>query len=289
MDEDFIFFKVDMQNAFSVVSRQAALDECSTFFPELIPWVSWCYGSHPLLCHPLGQITSESGVQQGELLGDPLGPLLFALVLHKLVASVEADDEGFELLLQACRYLDDGALAGNRPAVLRALHLIEEMGPALGFHVNLAKCELCSRKSNTLFPPDVRCSLLPNLYILSAPIGDYLYCSKFIAGKCAESSKLLSGLVNVAAVDLHVAVTLLHMCGSFCRMVHIARVTPPSLASDTLRSFDEEVQQCSALCTAINIPNGAWCQAPEIWWSRPSLCLTSCCCCLHCIPIILRL
>ena len=55
MDEDFVFFKVDMQNAISVVSRQAVLDECSTFFPELIPpWVSWCYGSHPLLWHPLG-------------------------------------------------------------------------------------------------------------------------------------------------------------------------------------------------------------------------------------------
>ena len=134
MDEDFVFYKVDMQNAFNVVSRQAVLDECSTFFPELIPWASWCYGSHPLLWHPLGQITSESGVQQG----DPLGPLLFALVLHKLVASVEADDECFDLLLQAW-YLDDGALAGSRPAVLRALHLIEEMGPALGLHVNLAQ------------------------------------------------------------------------------------------------------------------------------------------------------
>ena len=44
-------------------------------------------------------------------------------------------------------------------------------------------------------------------------------------------------------------------------MVHIARVTPPSLASDALRSFDEEVQQCFALCTAIEVPNGAWCQA----------------------------
>ena len=42
MDEDFVVFKVDMQNAFNVVSRQAVLDECSTFFPELIvPWVSW--------------------------------------------------------------------------------------------------------------------------------------------------------------------------------------------------------------------------------------------------------
>ena len=88
----------------------------------------------------------------------------------------------------------------------------------------------------------VRCYLFPNLDILGAPIGDYIHCSKFIVRKCAESRKLLSGLVDVAAVDLQVAVTLLCMCGSFCRMVHIARVTTPSLASDALRSFDEEVK-----------------------------------------------
>ncbi|KAL5499463.1 hypothetical protein EMCRGX_G010889 [Ephydatia muelleri] len=97
--------------------------------------------------------------------------------------------------------------------------------------------------------------------ILGAPIGDYLHCSKFIAGRCAESRKLLSGLVDVAAVDLQVAVSLLRMCGSFCRMVHIARVTPPSLASDGLRSFDEEVKQCFVMCSAINVTNDAWSQA----------------------------
>ena len=35
MDEDFVFFKVDMRNAFKVVSRQAVFDECATFSPEL--------------------------------------------------------------------------------------------------------------------------------------------------------------------------------------------------------------------------------------------------------------
>ena len=192
--------------------------------------------------------------------GDPLGPLLFALVLQKLVSSLDADEEYAEIFLQAC-YLDDGALAGTRPAVLRALHVIEELGPALGLHVNLAKCEMFSRQGNISFPPEVRCSLLPNLDILGAPIGDYLHCSKFIAGRCAESRKLLSGLVDVAAVDLQVAVSLLRMCGSFCRMVHIARVTPPSLATDALRSFDEEVKQCFVMCSAINVTNDAWSQA----------------------------
>eukprot|EP00731_Ephydatia_muelleri_P002958 Em0001g2958a len=234
MDEDFVVLKVDMRNAFNIVSRQAVLDECATFFPELLPWVSWCYGTHPLLWHPL--------------------------VLQKLVSSLDADEECAEILLQAW-YLDDGALAGTRSAVLHALHVIQELGPALGLHVNLAKCEMFSRRGNTSFPPEVRCSLLPNLDILGAPIGDYLHCSKFIAGRCAESRKLLSGLVDVAAVDLQVAVSLLRMCGSFCRMVHIARVTPPSLASDGLRSFDEEVKQCFVMCSAINVTNDAWSQA----------------------------
>ena len=67
--------------------------------------------------------------------------------------------------------------------------------------------------------------------------------------------------MDVAAVDLQVAVSLLHMCGSFCRMVHIARATPPSLASDALRSFDEEVKQCFTMCSAINVTNDARSQA----------------------------
>ena len=44
MDEDFVVLKVDVRSAFNIVSRQAVLDECATFFPELLLWVSWCYG-----------------------------------------------------------------------------------------------------------------------------------------------------------------------------------------------------------------------------------------------------
>ena len=48
-----------------------------------------------------------------------------------------------------------GALAGSRPAVLQTLHLNEELGPVLGLHVNLAKCELYSRKGSTSCPPNL--------------------------------------------------------------------------------------------------------------------------------------
>ena len=39
---------------------------------------------------------------------------------------------------------------------------------------------------------------------------------------------LLKVLVDASAVDLHVAFSILRMCGSYCRLVHLARVTPPS-------------------------------------------------------------
>ena len=110
--------------------------------------------------------------------------------------------------------------------------------------------------------PAVMCFLLPNLDILGAPVGNYLHCSRCIADKCAESKKLLTSLVDVAGVDLQVAFTLLRMCGGgFCKLVHLTRVTPPSLASDALVSFDEDVRQCFVLCSPIEVSDTAWKQA----------------------------
>ena len=110
--------------------------------------------------------------------------MLFALVLHKLVSSIDADDGCLNLILQTW-YLDDGVLASNHTAVLHALQLIEEMGPDLGLSINLAKCELFSPTIKSSFPPVVKSSCLPNLDILGAPIGDYLFCAHFIAESCA--------------------------------------------------------------------------------------------------------
>ena len=69
LEDDFFIFKVDMANAFNLVSRQAILDECSVLFPKILSYVSWCYGSHPELWHPMGHLSSQTSVQQR----DPLG------------------------------------------------------------------------------------------------------------------------------------------------------------------------------------------------------------------------
>ena len=210
----------------------------------------------PLLWHPQDQLCSELGVQQG----DPFGPLLFSLVLQKLAASIDADDECIDLLFHAW-YLDDGVLAGNRLEVSRAFFLIQELGPALGFHINLGKCELFARRGNTLFPSAIMCSTLPNLVILGAPVGDYIHCSRVIAELCTRAKPLLQCLQEMAGIDLQVAVTFLRIAGSYCRMVHLARATPPNLASDALEQFDKAVRECFSTSLAVDVSDGAWHQA----------------------------
>ena len=104
----------------------------------------------------------------------------------------------------------------------------------------------------------VKSSLLPIFDILGAPIGDFVHCSRFIAEKCAYSKTLLEALVDVSAVDLHVAFSLLCMCGGFCKLVHLARTTPPSHCTDFLKFFDEEVRIRFISCMGVDVPDLNW-------------------------------
>ena len=112
------------------------------------------------------------------------------------------------------------------------MHLIEELGPIF---INLAKCELFSRNElSSTFPVMIKSSQVPHFEILGAPIGDFLFCSKFIASRHKIASKLLSKLEEVASIDPQVALILLCLCAGFCKMVHVARTTPHHLAFGSL-------------------------------------------------------
>ena len=73
-----------------------------------------------------------------------------------------------------------------------------------------------------------------NLDILGASIGGYIHCAKLIASKRVEALKLLSKLDNVAIIDPQVVFNLLRVCGSFCRLAHIAWSTPPACRHPSL-------------------------------------------------------
>jgi hypothetical protein len=136
--QDFTVLKIDFCNAFNMVSRQVLIDECHRLFPTLVPWVQFCYGAQPhLFWGSETVLLSCVGVQQG----DPLGPLLFCLVLHVLVRKIEKACPNLVIHKWS---LDDGVLAGATEDVQRALAIIQSSGPDLGLNLNLSKCELFS-------------------------------------------------------------------------------------------------------------------------------------------------
>ena len=118
-----------------------------------------------------------------------------------------------------------------------------------------------SRNGISLFPASVKSSILPNLEILGAPIGDIVHCSRFFAEKHNNFKVLLRVISDVAAVDLHVAISLLRMCRGYCKLVHLARTTPTNLCEDSLKFFDEEVRLCFSSCVAIDVSDPQWQQA----------------------------
>ena len=133
--------------------------------------------------------------------------------------------------------------------MLRALTIIQAQGPSLGFFVHLKKYELFSVSDHSSFPPSIQTSNQPNMEILGAPIGDAEFCRQFFASKHQAALALLSTINDLGCTDPQVALALLHLCSSFCKLAHIARTTPPHLILSSMEKFDIDVHRSFAECT----------------------------------------
>eukprot|EP00731_Ephydatia_muelleri_P005623 Em0002g1799a len=88
--------------------------------------------------------------------------------------------------------------------------------------------------------------------------------ANFITGKRDEAKKLLSQLKEVAVPDPQVAITLLRICGSYCRLIHLAQTTPPNLVSDALSLFDDDLASLLSLLPML-LPGYLW--YPLLAWA----------------------
>ncbi|KAL5479454.1 hypothetical protein EMCRGX_G022979 [Ephydatia muelleri] len=170
----------------------------------------------------MGKLISASGVQQG----DPLDPLLFALVLNDTITKI-AQDPLCGSLQSNFWYLDDGVLSGPRS---RAMDIIQGDSTSNDFE------------------------------ILGAPIGSHDFCTAFIERKLKEANQLLSLLPKLC--DPQSAIALLRVCASFCRLAHLARSIPPTTASlEAFAKFDDDVLHCLECSVEIELTPRACNQA----------------------------
>ena len=102
---------------------------------------------------------------------------------------------------------------------------------------------------------------IPHYENLGASVGDIEFDNRFVAKKHSAARALLSSLEEIGSIDPHVAFTLLQLCAGFCKLSHLARITPPSLASNALQEFDFDIHLFFSKCTGVDTPDHAWHQA----------------------------
>jgi Reverse transcriptase (RNA-dependent DNA polymerase) len=195
--------------------------------PGLYRWVEYCYSQPAHLFFGSCLLASMAGVQQG----DPLGPLLFSLVLHPLALKIQ---EQFPSLDLCVWYLDDGTIVGPVDEVYGVFKLLQAEGPALGLHLNVRKNELWwpSRASEDPFPIDVDRLDNAGVKLLGAPIGTRDFTTEFVKKKLKALEAVCNTLKDVD--DAQVEFGLFRGCLSFNKINHLLRTCPRDLLREAL-------------------------------------------------------
>ena len=248
-DDDTAMVFVDFENAFNRVSRQAMLEEVVVHLPRFYGWVQYSYGVGAKLFAGSDLIEATSGVQQG----DPLGPLLFAMVLQPLLKRIRS---GFSLVTGA--YLDDLTLAGPSRQVAEALQWLRREGPSRGLRINIAKTIVWSPLGR-----DLTSHGLFRGYVYSRHDGVEL-----LGGAVSKSAAFISTVVSkrvdkcieslhrmLALEDPQLCLMLLRACEGMPKLMYCWRTVLPEFLTVASTRFTAEITEALRAITVADGPH----------------------------------
>ncbi len=253
MPDDHVAVKIDFSNAFNCIRRDSVLAAVANAVPEIYRFCHLAYNHTSILQYGNKTIESQEGVQQG----DPLGPLLFSLVVHPLLTSLRSN--------LAIGYLDDFTLGGPLETVAADVASIRSKGASLGLSLNAEKSEVISHSgniSNSQFA-GFRQVTLDSATLLGAPI----FCGQAmddILSTLLENLKL--AVDKLQHITAHDALVLLKTCLGGPKLQYILRVSP-CCDHPLLLQFDEQLRLALTQTCNITLTDDQWNQASLPVWS----------------------
>ena len=73
-----------------------------------------------------------------------------------------------------------------------------------------------------------------------------------------QAALALSTLEEIGSLDPQVALALLHLCSGFCKLIHIARVTPLHLILNAMQHYDMDIHHSFTNCAGIYTSDTDW-------------------------------
>ena len=251
MDPSQAVVKLDFQNAFNSVRRDHMLSAVQSLCPALYPFVHSTYAAPSNLVWGDRTITSAEGVQQG----DPLGPLLFCLVLHQRSLHLKSE---FQAL-----YLDDVTLGGSCEDLIHDIQVMRDAADS-GLTLNAGKCEIESDNMTicgTLLValPGAKLVGVSQAQLLGSPLGDDECVSAALAEKVEALRRLGERLQLLTAHD---ALILLRNCFALPKLSYTLR-TAPCFRSAALETYDDCLREILGTVTnnMLERDSKAWMQA----------------------------
>ncbi|KAL0214112.1 hypothetical protein P9112_006296 [Eukaryota sp. TZLM1-RC] len=177
-------------------------------------------------------LKSSSGVQQG----DPLGPILFCLAIHKTLNIIKQKYPSIKIVA----YKDDISLIGSFDLLELVAQEIADSYGNIGLHLNASKCLLIGSSAQDLVIND---SIVPftnyssdSVKFLGCWLGNVPQMQNELQA-ILEKMKIELDSISALDIEKHIKFFMLKICYTG-RITHILRSCAPSIALDFCRSFN---------------------------------------------------